>query len=146
MHNTLALALPFVITAVDKNSFDVSCEHLASRIIGDSPSKEDVEALRPLSDRLAAALGDWTPEAALKEACESMAERGMEHKDIEWRHVGLLPCFPPAPELGPTTPMTLRPVLIDLEMVEEIDPTKAPEDAAQAFLDRERQAEVSATV
>jgi hypothetical protein len=55
------------------------------------------------------------PILAAKEAIERMADRGYEHLDLHWRHVGLLPY------MSEEGSWAVRPVLIDLSDVRNID-------------------------
>ena len=75
------------------------------------------------------------PELAAREAIRAMAEKGWKHDDLAWHHVALLP-IPPTPAdslIHPLThptggnedsaalTLTVRPILIDLSHVSELE-------------------------
>jgi hypothetical protein len=117
LHRFPAFAMPFVLTAEDSERFGVTAAHLASALIGQAPHPDNVAALEPLAQQLQGAVGKdhWTPKRALEAAARSMAEKGLEHSDLAWHHVGLLPVFDRSGCIA-----QLQPILIDLEYVSHI--------------------------
>jgi hypothetical protein len=117
-----AFAMPFVITAADADNFATTASDLAALLIGQAPHPDDVTALEPLANQLSGAVSQagWTPRGALNTATQAMAVEGYAHMDLEWRHVGLLPHF-----ADDGTITSLRPILIDLEVVSKDNPELA---------------------
>jgi uncharacterized protein (UPF0335 family) len=112
-----ALVMPFVFHGYYQNQ-KVTFRPFGAKWTGGECTIDDIyasEILVKFNESLEIYFNN--PMNAAKEALTEMAERGYAHRDLAWRHVGLMPYRVHSSSID-TTIWAVKPVLIDLHDVE----------------------------